>query len=137
MTIDTRVRVANRKFERFVPETAYVVYRIGLPFIGQKGESPVFDLSEGGLKMQVPEHIDWGTKARMTITIPRYEETISISGVVRRCFESRKDGQFYAGMEFVGVLPELRAKLRSMCEYFNSSQYKDVRRERGENNPFH
>jgi len=136
MTIDTRVRVANRTHERCVPETAYAVYRIGLPFIGQKGESPVFDLSEGGLLIQVPERIKWGTKAKMTITIPRYEESIPLAGVVRRCFESRKDNQIYAGVEFAGLPPPVRAKLRSMCEYFNSHYYKERRDARQQNNLF-
>jgi hypothetical protein len=134
MTIDTRVCVANRKHERCVPETAYVAYRIGLPFIGQKGESPVMDLSEGGLLIQVPERIKWGKGITMTLTIPRYNEEISLGGIVRRCFESRKDSQIYAGIEFCNVAPPVRAKLRAMCEYFKSPSYKDKCRERQQDN---
>ncbi len=136
MTIDTRVRGEKRRFERCIPENAYVSYRMGLPLFGQKREYPVVDLSEGGLLMQIPERVKWGKNIRMTIVIPRYDEEISLGGIVRRCFESRKDGLIYAGIEFVNVPEPLRAKLRSMCEYFNSHYYKERRREREKNNLF-
>lgn len=137
MTYAAGACVPTRKHERCVPETAYVAYKMGLPFFGQKGESAVIDISQCGLLMQIPERVKWGSKVRMELKIPRYEDDLYIEGVVRRCFESGKDCNIYAGIEFVNVGQALNAKLRSMCGYFNSQAYKDRRQERmGEKQEF-
>ncbi|MEM4247189.1 MAG: PilZ domain-containing protein [Candidatus Woesearchaeota archaeon] len=143
MSIDQTVVVPDRRgYERCKPEEASVVYSTGLlsyiPFLRrycQRGAS-VVDLSGGGVCINVAERIKPKTKVRLSITIPRYNEVIPLEGVVRRCFENPKEGRIYAGIEFCEMPAPLRAKLRAMCEYFNSSYYKDRLRERAEKEMF-
>ncbi len=139
MSIDQVVRQERRMFERCIPETANVLYSTGfLSFLGYKmHEAPVVDLSEGGLCMSVPERLNLNKKMRLVLMIPRYDEKILLKGVVRRCFENRKDSRIYAGIEFVDVQPAVRAKLKAMCEYFNSSYYRERCREREEKKLFY
>ncbi len=138
MSIDQKFggkRPERRRFERCQPEDASATYNVGfLYFLGRnRMESPIINLSKGGLCIRVGERIKPGTRAKMTITIPHCDEPIHVSGIVRSCFQSRADGNYYAGLEFTGLRPPLPAKLASMCEYLNSPQYKARCRDRSAN----
>ena len=132
----------RRRYPRCIPEETTVRYSAAwlsyFPFLRRWNEkvASAVDLSVGGMCVDVPERIKPNTRLKMEITIPRYDERIVLEGIVRRCFENPKDGRIYAGIEFKGLPAPLSAKLRAMCEYFNSSYYKDRCREREEKRLF-
>lgn len=143
MGIDETVVVPDRRrYERCKPEEASVVYSTGLlsyfPFLRRlnEREASVVDLSVGGVCINVAERVRIKTKVRLALTIPKYNEVIPLEGVVRRCFENPKEGRIYAGIEFCETPAPLRAKLKAMCEYFNSHSYKERLRERAEKEMF-
>ncbi len=127
--------VERRRHERCSPEEASVSYSTGLlsyfPVLRaiNRVDASALDLSVGGVCIVVPGRIMPKTRVHLTVSIPNYEESISLAGIVRRCFENQQDGKLYAGIEFLGMPAPLYARVKAMCEYFNSPHYKDKHRD--------
>lgn len=140
MALDDVVRKQNnrRKHERCAAAEAEAVYATGILGrfgIGKK-DAYVVDLSAGGTLIRTTEKFKSGTKITLTITLEKYEDSLQARGVVRRSFSNPKDGNIYSGVEFTDLNPALQARLRSMCEYFNSQAYKSVRQRLHKDEPW-
>jgi hypothetical protein len=138
MGIDERVKQVpeRRKHRRCELDDARASYCTGiLALIGlNKRKGCVYDLSEEGVCIRTEEHIKRGTRVRVEISIEKPKENIRTYGVVCRSIE--KDNAFYTGIRFADLDPLLRTQLKSMCDYFNSPTYKNLRQQRLEEEPW-
>jgi len=134
MGLEDRVKqgVDRRKHQRCDMDDARAVYCTGVfAFIKLgKSQAGVYDLSESGVCIQTEARLKPGTKVRVEIAIKKPKELFEAYGIVRRSVESPRDRKIYTGIEFVDLDTPTRSKLRSMCEYFNSGTYKNLRKEK-------
>lgn len=125
----------NRRHPRFRVEGARVrLYREGfLTALGlvrsNKGRT-VLDLSEGGARVLLTEHLAPRTKVRLRIEMERYQDTLEAVGEVRWCVPRGKPPTFQAGIQFTEIGPAVRRKIAHMHEWFASPQYKALREKR-------
>lgn len=125
----------RRRHPRFSVDGARVrLYREGFLAAlglarGSKGQA-VLDLSEGGARVLLTEHLAPRTKVRLRIEIERYQDTIELAGEIRWCVPRGKPSNFQAGIQFTETDPSVRRKIALMYEWFASPQYKALREKR-------
>jgi hypothetical protein len=86
------------------------------------------DLSEGGARILLRERLKPGTRVKLRIEIEKFNDALEAAAEVRWCFEcGTRPGDFYAGIQFVGLEDAQKRKIAVMRDYFNSPQAKAVR----------
>jgi hypothetical protein len=125
----------RRRFPRFSVDGARIrLYREGFLASlglarGNRGRA-VLDLSEGGARVLLTEHLAPRTKVRLRIEMERYQDAIEVAGEVRWCVPRGRPSNFQAGIQFTEGDPALRRKIALMHEWFASPQYKALREKR-------
>lgn len=127
----------RRKHVRFDARDANVtLYREGLlTLVGVgKANKALFplNLSEGGAEIAVVERFPIGARARLRIEIEKYNDSVELSGEVRRCRQNPKNAsEFWVALEFVRLDDGQKRKLVILRDYYTSPHV----RARAQTNP--
>ena len=112
-----------------IDDATTLVYKKGLLTglgIGRTNEArAAVNLSEGGILVRAHDRLKSGTKVRVRLEIEKFKDVIDAEGVVCWCFQSASDQtDYYAGIKFSKMSPQVASKISKLCGYFTSPEYK-------------
>jgi len=83
------------------------------------------NLSEGGCLVRTHDRMKSGAKVKVRLAIDKLDDVIEAEGVVAWCFQCAKDEtNFFAGISFQNVPPNVASKIARLRGYFTSPEYR-------------